>query len=101
MRRQREILKPFSRLGGIALGRSGHLGDSDVMSPLLECLARELERPRAVTEQVTKHLTETYEVRREDLGGFLVNELPRLEDYEIDLALAPLFTPTLAEQAVV
>jgi len=71
------------------------------MSPLLECLARELERPRAVTEQVTKHLTETHEVRREDLGGFLVNELSRLEDYEIDLALAPLFTPMLAEQAVV
>jgi len=71
------------------------------MSLLFECLVRELERPRAVSEQVTKHLTETYEARREDLGNFLVNELPRLEDYEIDLALAPLFTPTLAEQAVV
>jgi len=38
-------------------------------------------------------------VRRESLGEFLVTTLPRLEEYEIDLALAPLFTPTLADQA--
>jgi len=67
---------------------------------LLELLATELERPRAVSAQVTKHLTGTYDVGREALGAFLVNALPKLEDYEIDLALAPLFTPTLPDQAV-
>lgn len=71
------------------------------MQPLYDILARELERPRAVSEQVVKHLTGVHEVSREDIGDFLTGKLAQLEDYEIDLALAPLFTPTLADQAVV
>jgi len=35
------------------------------------------------------------------VGSFLVSELPKLEDYEIDLILSPLFTPTVRDQAVV
>ena len=31
---------------------------------------------------------------------FLTGELPRLEDYEIDLILSPVFTPKLTDQAV-
>jgi hypothetical protein len=68
--------------------------------PLLETLAMELERPRAVSSQVVNHLVETYGVTREMIGAFLTNELPQLEDYEIDLILSPLFTPALREQAV-
>ena len=34
------------------------------------------------------------------IGAFLVEELPKLEDYEIDLILSPVFTPKLADQAV-
>jgi hypothetical protein len=67
---------------------------------LLASLAAELERPRVVTEQVIQHLTGTHNVSRDAVGQFLVNELPQLEDYEIDLALSPLFTPTLKDQAV-
>ena len=70
------------------------------MTNLLEALAAELERPRAVTPQVIKHIVGTHGVAREDIGAFLNEELPKLEDYEVDLVLAPLFTPTLADQSV-
>ncbi|NOS70963.1 MAG: hypothetical protein HOP33_13660 [Verrucomicrobia bacterium] len=70
------------------------------MSKLLQTLSAELERPRVVSSQVAKHIADTHGVEREKLGAFLVNELPALEDYEIDLILSPLFTPTLQEQSV-
>ena len=70
------------------------------MTNLLKALAAELERPRAITPQVIKHIVGTHGVAREDIGAFLTEELPKLEDYEVDLILAPLFTPSLADQAV-
>ena len=70
------------------------------MPELLEPLAAELERPRELPAQVIHHLSGTYGIDREAIGTFLVNELPKLEDYEIDLALSPVFTPTLQDQAV-
>lgn len=70
------------------------------MSALLESLARELERPRVVSQQVVDHLIGTYGPNRDAIGPFLVEELPKLEDYEIDLILSPLFTPTLRDQAI-
>lgn len=71
------------------------------MTSLLESLARELERPRVVSAQVVNHVLETHGIDRDAVGAFLVNELPKLEDFEVDLVLAPLFTPTLQDQAVV
>ncbi len=70
------------------------------MPPLLEALATELERPRELTAQVINHLAGIYGLTRDQLGPFLITELPGLEDYEIDLILSPLFTPTLRDQAV-
>jgi hypothetical protein len=70
------------------------------VSALLESLVRELERPRAVSPQVIDHLVGTYGLNRDAIGSFLVEELPKLEDYEIDLILSPLFTPTLRDQAI-
>lgn len=70
------------------------------VSSLLETLAAELERPREVSAQVVNHLIETYGLTRDGIGSFLVSELPQLEDYEIDLILSPLFTPTLRDQSV-
>lgn len=70
------------------------------MPSLLEILAAELERPRELPAQVIAHLSGTYGLDRDAIGAFLVKELPQLEDYEIDLALSPVFTPTLADQAV-
>jgi hypothetical protein len=70
------------------------------MRTLLEPLAAELERPRPLSAQVINHLSGTYNLDRAAIGDFLVNELPKLEDYEIDLALSPVFTPTLNDQAI-
>jgi hypothetical protein len=67
---------------------------------LLETLAAELERSRELPAQVLKHVTGTYGIDRDAIGPFLVNELPKLEDYEIDLILSPVFTPALPDQAV-
>jgi hypothetical protein len=74
--------------------------DTSGVPTLIESLAAELERPRELPRQVGKHLGATYGTGRDEVAGFLVNELPRLEDYEIDLILSPVFTPTLADQAV-
>ncbi|HXG47593.1 MAG TPA: hypothetical protein VNO52_08210 [Methylomirabilota bacterium] len=69
------------------------------MSPLLETLAQALERPRELSPQVIDHLAGTHGTETPALGPFLEEKLPVLEDYEVDLALSPLFTPTLREQA--
>jgi hypothetical protein len=74
--------------------------NTPVVPPLLETLAAELERPRELTAQVVNHLAGTYGLTHEAIGTFLAAELVKLEDYEIDLILAPLFTPTLQDQAV-
>ncbi|MDW8309254.1 MAG: hypothetical protein RMK20_07755 [Verrucomicrobiales bacterium] len=71
------------------------------MSNLLELLAGELERPRPVTPQVVNHLIATYGVDRSRVSEFLSERLAALEDFEFELVLAPLFTPTLREQASV
>lgn len=71
------------------------------MTPLLETIAAALERPREITAQVGKHLQDAHGVAREVVGAFLEVELPKLEDYEVDLILAPLFTPTLNDQVLV
>jgi len=71
------------------------------MTPLLETIAAALERPRAITAQVGKHLDDAHGVAREAVGAFLEAELHKLEDYEVDLILSPLFTPTLNDQTVV
>ena len=70
------------------------------MQTLLETLAAELERPRELAPRVVSNITETYGIDRETVGHFLTDELPKLEDYEIDLILSPVFTPKLADQAV-
>jgi len=69
-------------------------------SKLLEALAAELERPRELSSQVIKHIAGHHGVERDDVGAFLENELPNLEDYEIDLIFSPLFTPKLGDQAI-
>lgn len=70
------------------------------MPSLLEPLAAEFDRPRRLSAQVVNYLSGTYGIEREAIGAFLVNELPKLEDYEIDLTLSPVFTPTLNDQAI-
>ena len=69
-------------------------------APLLASLAAELERARPLPAQITKHISGTYGTERDVIGTFLVEELPKLEDYEIDLILSPAFTPVLRDQAI-
>src|SRR6185436_9641256 len=54
---------------------------------LMEALATELERPRELKSKVIKYLNGNYAVDEDSVGVFLVHELPKLEDYEIDLIL--------------
>lgn len=84
----------------LLLGRAAAAVDIEGVPTLLEALAAESERPRPLPAQVVNHLSGTYGIDRDAIGAFLVNELPKLEDYEIDLALSPVFTPTLHDQAV-
>ena len=70
------------------------------MSRLLETLAAELERPRELSARVVNYIGGTYGIDHDAIGPFLVDELPRLEDYELDLILSPVFTPKLVDQAV-
>jgi len=68
---------------------------------LLDLLAAELERPRPLSAQVVKHLSAAHDVERDGATEFLATQLPALEDYEVDLLLSPLFTPSLEDQAAV
>jgi hypothetical protein len=67
---------------------------------LVDALTGELERPRDLSPRVLNYIGDTYSVEKEGIGAFLVEELPKLEDYEIDLILSPVFTPKLADQTV-
>ena len=70
------------------------------MSNLIEALATELERPRELSSRVVNYISGTYDVDYDAIGPFLVDKLPNLEDYEIDLVLSPVFTPKLSDQAI-
>ncbi|MCW5553126.1 MAG: hypothetical protein KIS67_13320 [Verrucomicrobiae bacterium] len=84
----------------ILLGRAPVAVDSGFVQKLLETLVAELERPRRLPAQTVDHICGTYGIDRADVGSFLTEQLPGLEDYEIDLILSPVFTPTLKDQAV-
>jgi hypothetical protein len=71
------------------------------VSKLVEVLAAELERPRELSPRVVNYISGRYGVDYDDVGNFLVEKLPALEDDEIDLILSPAFTPILTDQAVV
>jgi hypothetical protein len=70
------------------------------VSKLVETLAEELERPRELSDRIVNYISGRYGIDYDDVGAFLVNELPKLEDDEIDLILSPAFTPKLSDQAV-
>src|SRR5262249_8038116 len=89
---------PF--LARIGLANSDGRRILEPMKRLLDTLAAELERARPLAPQAINHLGGSYGVGRDVLGAFLESELPKLEDYEVDLILSPLFTPQLRDQAV-
>ena len=74
--------------------------DTDAVSKLLETLTAELERPRELSARVLNYIGGNYGIDHDAIGQFLVTELPKLEDDELDLILSPAFTPKLADQAI-
>jgi hypothetical protein len=70
------------------------------MPDLIETLASELERPRELSARVLNYIGGTYGIDHDAIGAFLTDELSKLEDYEIDLILSPVFTPRLSDQAI-
>jgi hypothetical protein len=67
---------------------------------IVEALALELERPRELSPRVLNYIIGNYDVENDAVGAFLADQLPKLEDYELDLILSPVFTPKLTDQAV-
>jgi hypothetical protein len=84
----------------LKLGHVSALFDIPWMQRILDVLKAELERSRELPAQVIRYLGSQYEVAREEVGPFLTGELPKLEEYEVDLILSPVFTPTIADQAI-
>ena len=70
------------------------------MQPVLDRLAAELEKPRALTAQTLRHLAATYGIDRQEVGTFLDERLAGLEEDELDLTLSALYTPKLADQSI-
>ncbi|HEY2382159.1 MAG TPA: hypothetical protein VGK48_13360 [Terriglobia bacterium] len=70
------------------------------MPALIETFAAELERPRELSPRVLNYITGTYNLDPSEVGVFLVDKLPAVDDVEIDLILSPVFTPKLEDQAV-
>ena len=66
---------------------------------LLTHLRKDLTRPRALTPQVCRHLASTYELADDEIGRFLDEQLPELEEFRVELLFGPLFTPTLEDRA--
>jgi hypothetical protein len=70
------------------------------VAELVDTIVGDLERPREVPERLSDHIWSTYEIDRDSVGEFLETKLQDLEDYEQELILAPMFTPTLKDQAL-
>jgi hypothetical protein len=71
-----------------------------MLDPLVDRLAGLLARPRALApqteRQIASHLAEH---KSTSLATFLLAASALLEEYELDVVFAPLFTPTLDERA--
>ncbi|HEY9745674.1 MAG TPA: hypothetical protein V6C99_05605 [Oculatellaceae cyanobacterium] len=64
------------------------------LEPIYERLKADLEAPRILTGQVTHAITSQYSLTTAELASFLVDKLPTLEEYEVDLLFSPQYTPT-------
>ena len=60
-----------------------------------------LRRPRLMKAQTQRQLTRHLEEHNCSLAAFLLCAASALEEYELDIAFGPLFTPTLDERAEV
>lgn len=66
---------------------------------LLERLGSDLARRRVLSPQVRRHVSSTYGVADDTVREFFASRLDELEEFQIELLLGPLFTPTLEDRA--
>lgn len=73
-----------------------------MLDSLVDRLAGLLARPRALAPQTERQLAQYLaEHKSTSLASFLLGASSLLEEYELDIVFAPLFTPTLDERAEV
>jgi hypothetical protein len=60
---------------------------------IIELLKKDLSAPRVLLEQVSNYLNDRFEAPSERLEWFFQEKFPQLEDYEVDLAFSPQYTP--------
>lgn len=59
-----------------------------------ELLKKDLCAPRVLLEQVLTYINDQYGYPGTELANFFSEKFPTLEDYEVDLAFSPQYTPT-------
>ena len=72
--------------------------DGQEFDLLAEAIASMLRRPRALKPQALRHIDEHLAGRDERIEDFLCRAPRELEDFEVEIIFAPLFTPTFEEQ---
>ncbi len=70
------------------------MSQKEAIEAILEQLKKDLTRPRQVTEPISVDITNRYDVPGDAIGTFFTERLQQLEDYEVDITLSSLFTPT-------
>lgn len=73
-------------------------GEPSGRDRIREVLLDVLSRPRSLRQQTLRHLEDHVEGGEEDLRRFLATAARELEDYEVEILFAPVFTPTPQEQ---
>ncbi len=64
------------------------------LQPIYDRLKADLVAVRRLPEQVVSEITDRHNVTPEDLPAFFDTTFPTLEDYQVDLILSPVYTPT-------
>jgi len=65
---------------------------------IVELLKKDLCAPRVLIEQVINYITDRFETPSAELERFFAEKFPKLEDYEVDLAFSPQYTPSYSNR---
>ncbi|MDH5527728.1 MAG: hypothetical protein OEY97_10530 [Nitrospirota bacterium] len=69
------------------------------MKRLRDKLIADLTETRPLSEQVVRTLMDRCELRSDEVGPFLSEQVPKEDDAVLDTALSPMYTPQLADRA--
>ena len=72
--------------------------ETEALAQLAQSIARMLQRPRVLKPQTLRHLEQHVDTATASLRDFLATAAQKLEDYELEILFAPVFTPTPEEQ---